>query len=114
MPQQREHDHPETARFKALFDQYEGALFRYALHLAGTEDGARDLYQETWLRVAFRGKGLYHEAGRELDADIERILWLTPGEIRARSSSLRSPMVLRSLEDCLAGNSAPLTLLAEL
>lgn len=69
--------------------------------------------QETYLRAAFTGTGLFHEPGRALDADIERILWLTPGEIRARSDSLRSPMVLRCLDDCLAGCSAPLTLLAE-
>jgi len=69
---------------------------------------------ETWLRVAFAGNGLYHEPGRELDPDIERIVWLTPGEIRARSSSLRSPLVLRCLEDYLAGRSAPLSLLADI
>lgn len=70
--------------------------------------------QETYMRVAFTGKGLYHEPERELDADIERTLWLTPEEIRARSGSLRSPMVLRCLDDCLAGSSAPLTLLVDL
>ena len=70
--------------------------------------------QETWLRVAFAGSGLYHEPGRELDPDIERILWLTPDEIRARSSRLRSPLVLRSLEDYLAGRSAPLALLTDI
>jgi 8-oxo-dGTP pyrophosphatase MutT (NUDIX family) len=70
--------------------------------------------QETWLRVAFAGTGLYHEPERALDADIERILWLTPGEIRARRGSLRSPMVLRCLDDYLAGQSAPLALLADI
>lgn len=69
--------------------------------------------QETYLRVAFAGKGLYHDAGRELDADIERILWLTPEEIRARNGSLRSPLVLRCLDDYLAGNSASLALLGD-
>jgi ADP-ribose pyrophosphatase YjhB (NUDIX family) len=70
--------------------------------------------QETWLRVAFAGTGLYHEPERALDADIERILWLTPGEIRARRGSLRSPMVLRCLDDYLAGQSAPLALLVDI
>lgn len=68
--------------------------------------------QETYLRVVFAGTGLRHDAERELDADIERICWLTPGEIRARSGSLRSPMVLRCLDDYLAGRSVPLELLA--
>lgn len=70
--------------------------------------------QDTYLRVAIAGEGLYHEPERELDADIERVLWLTPDEIRARSNSLRSPMVLRCLDDYLAGSSAPLTLLVDI
>ena len=70
--------------------------------------------QDTWLRVAFAGTGLSHEPERELDADIERILWLTPGEIRDRCDRLRSPMVLRCMDDYLAGMSAPLTLLADI
>lgn len=69
--------------------------------------------EETYLRVAIAGTGLYHEPERVLDADIERTLWLTSGEIRARSSSLRSPMVLHCLDDYLAGRSAPLRLLVE-
>lgn len=68
--------------------------------------------QETYLRVAFAGTGLRHDAERELDADIERICWLTPGEIRAHSSRLRSPLVLRCLDDYLAGRTVPLESLA--
>lgn len=39
----------------ALIAQYEYRLFRYLLYLTGNEESARDLFQETWLRVLARG-----------------------------------------------------------
>ena len=39
----------------ALIGQYEYRLFRYLLYLTGSEEAARDLFQETWLRVLARG-----------------------------------------------------------
>ena len=39
----------------ALITQYEYRLFRYLLYLTGREEAARDLFQETWLRVLARG-----------------------------------------------------------
>jgi 8-oxo-dGTP pyrophosphatase MutT (NUDIX family) len=65
----------------------------------------------TYLRFTFAGSCTGHEADRPLDTDIERALWLSPGEIRRQENSLRSPMVLRSLEDYLAGHAYPLSLI---
>ena len=65
----------------------------------------------TYLRFTFSGSCTSHDPGRPLDTDIERALWLTPGEIRGREPDLRSPMVLRSIEDYLAGQTCPLSLL---
>jgi RNA polymerase sigma-70 factor, ECF subfamily len=39
----------------ALITQYEYRLYRYLLYLTGSADTARDLFQETWLRVLARG-----------------------------------------------------------
>lgn len=39
----------------AVIAQYEYRLFRYLLYLTGSEDAARDMFQETWLRVLARG-----------------------------------------------------------
>lgn len=39
----------------ALIAQHEYRLFRYLLYLTGSEDAARDVFQETWLRVLARG-----------------------------------------------------------
>lgn len=69
---------------------------------------------KTFIRATFSGKGMRHDPDRELDACIERTLWLTPEEIRNRHDRLRSPMVLRSIEDYLAGFRYPLTLLSDL
>ena len=67
----------------------------------------------TYLRVAFSGRGLFHESGRPLDTDIERIVWMTEVEIREQAESLRSPLVLKSIDDYLAGAAYSLDLLAD-
>jgi 8-oxo-dGTP pyrophosphatase MutT (NUDIX family) len=67
----------------------------------------------TYLRVTFSGRGLFHEPGRQLDEDIEGTVWLTAGEIREQGGSLRSPLVLKSIDDYLAGAAYPLALLAD-
>jgi hypothetical protein len=48
-----------------------------------------------------------------LDAGIVRALWLTRDEIAA-SRNLRSPMVLRGIDDYLAGKRSELASLASL
>ena len=69
---------------------------------------------KTFIRVSFAGKGVFHDPACELDSCIERTLWLTPEEIRHQQDMLRSPMVLRSIEDYLAGSAYPLSLLTSL
>lgn len=67
-----------------------------------------------FLRFAFIAKPVRHHATRKLDDGIVRTLWLTPDELRRESSRHRSPMVLRCVEDCLTGQSFPLSLLLHL
>ena len=69
---------------------------------------------ETFIRVTFAGKGLFHDPACELDRCIERTLWLTAEEVRYQPDKLRSPMVLRSIDDYLAGSAYPLSLLKSL
>ena len=45
---------------------------------------------------------------------IERAVWLTPGELRREGARHRSPMVLRCVEDALAGARHPLGLVGHL
>ena len=65
----------------------------------------------TYLRLAFCGTVGEPLPGHALDTGIERTLWLTPDEIRASAARHRSPLVLRCIEDHLAGVRHPLALL---
>jgi ADP-ribose pyrophosphatase YjhB (NUDIX family) len=65
----------------------------------------------TYLRLAFSGDLGALEAGRALDTGIVRTLWMTPDEVRASAERHRSPLVLRCVEDHLAGVRYPLALL---
>lgn len=62
----------------------------------------------TYLRFAFRGTLGAHDPQRPLDAGIVRTLWLTPQEIRASAPRHRSPLLVRCMEDYLAGQRYPL------
>lgn len=62
----------------------------------------------TFLRLAFIGQAGERIAGRTLDAGILRTVWLTPAQVLARRHELRSPLVLRCLDDHRAGQRLPL------
>lgn len=64
----------------------------------------------TYLRFAFAGELGAQQPGRALDQGIVRTLWLTPDEIRASTARHRSPLLLRCMEDHLAGRRFPLDL----
>jgi len=70
--------------------------------------------RKTFLRVAFAGSCRSHEAARELDDGIIRAIWLNRSEIGTLGPRLRSPLVLRCLDDYLAGVRHPLSLLSHL
>ena len=65
----------------------------------------------TYLRLAFCGELGAVQAGRTLDSGIVRTLWMTPEEVRASQARHRSPLVLRCIEDHLAGQRHPLSLI---
>ncbi|RZL06152.1 MAG: NUDIX hydrolase [Rubrivivax sp.] len=65
----------------------------------------------TYLRFAFCGELGDVVPGRTLDTGIVRTLWMTPDEVRASSARHRSPLVLRCMEDHLAGQRFPLALI---
>lgn len=62
----------------------------------------------SYLRFAFCGTAGEALPGRSLDHGILRTLWLAPDEIRALQPRLRSPLVLRCIEDHIAGRRFPL------
>jgi len=81
--------------------------------LVGIYRWRHGLSGETYLRFAFSGTVHDQQAGRPLDPDILRSLWLEHAELRAQASHLRSPLVLRCVEDYLAGRRYPLELLQD-
>ncbi len=68
---------------------------------------------ETFLRFCFAVRCLTHEPERALDPDILRTVWLNRTQLTAEAARLRSPLVLRALDDYLAGQRYPLELLAD-
>lgn len=62
----------------------------------------------TYLRLAYCGELGERDPGRGLDTGIVRTLWMTPDEVRASAARHRSPLVLRCMEDHLAGQRYPL------
>lgn len=70
--------------------------------------------EPNFLRVAFTGRCSQHERDRVLDDGIIRSLWLTREEMQRRASRLRSPMVLRAVDDYLAGQRYRCDLVSEL
>jgi 8-oxo-dGTP pyrophosphatase MutT (NUDIX family) len=66
----------------------------------------------TYYRVCYLAKGIRHHADRPLDTGILRAAWLTRDELAA-STQLRSPLVLKCVEDAIAGQRFPLSLVYE-
>jgi 8-oxo-dGTP pyrophosphatase MutT (NUDIX family) len=68
----------------------------------------------SFLRFAFAGAADNHDPEQPLDRGILRTHWLTRAELVQRQPRLRSPLVLRCIDDYLAGRRHPLDLVAYL
>jgi 8-oxo-dGTP pyrophosphatase MutT (NUDIX family) len=67
-----------------------------------------------FLRVAFSGRCLQHHPERKLDAGIVATHWLSRSELESGAWTLRSPMVLRCIDDHRAGCRYPLEMLSRI
>ena len=67
-----------------------------------------DGHAATYLRFTFCGRHLAPSEPRALDQGIVRTLWLTPDELHQCRARHRTPLVMRSVEDYLAGRRFPL------
>lgn len=65
----------------------------------------------TFIRFAFSGSVSNHDPGRTLDTGIVRADWFDLDEIRKMTYCHRSPLVMKCIEDHLAGKSCPLDIL---
>lgn len=67
-----------------------------------------------FLRVTFVGSCTNHDEKQQLDDGIIRALWMSREELAAQPEKLRSPMVLRCIDDYLEGKKYPLDLLIDI
>ena len=80
-------------------------------HLVGIYTWQHPTKKLTYLRFAFGGELRGYEADRPLDEGIIAARWLTLDEVKATQARHRSPLILRGIEDMLAGQTCPLDLL---
>jgi 8-oxo-dGTP pyrophosphatase MutT (NUDIX family) len=64
------------------------------------------------LRFAFSGKVYDHDPSQPLDRGIVRTHWLSRFDLQNREPRLRSPLVLRCVDDYLSGRRLPLEAVA--
>ena len=69
---------------------------------------------ERFLRVTFCGQHSAHDNALPLDDGIIRALWLSRDELADGGFKLRSPMVLRSVDDYLANIRYPANMFQQL
>ena len=67
-----------------------------------------------FLRFAFCGEVDDHRPAQALDRGIVRATWMTSAELAAQPARLRSPLVMRCIDDFLAGQRMPLDSVAYL
>ena len=77
------------------------------VYMARSRSASQDT---TYMRFAFCGGLGEREPGRALDHGIVRTLWMTPEEIEASAARHRSPLLLQCVQDYLAGQRHPLSL----
>jgi len=63
--------------------------------------------QLTYYRAAFAASPI-RKVSDQLDKEIIEAVWLTYGEIVARRAQMRSPLVIRVIDDYLSGRKLPL------
>ncbi len=70
--------------------------------------------QKSFLRVAFCGSVHDHKAEQSLDEGIIQTIWKTRSQLLQCEHSLRSPMVMRCIDDYVAGKRYPMDMLIHL
>ncbi|MDH1263581.1 NUDIX hydrolase [Pseudomonas sp. GD03944] len=67
----------------------------------------------TYQRICFIARPLRHHPERSLDTDISGITWLTRDELASQPERWRSELVLRCVDDYLAGERGALELVRD-
>ena len=82
-------------------------------HLVGIYTYTAPHNQVTYYRFCYAASPVREVPGAELDQDIIGPVWLSPEELAGRPGEWRSPLVMKCLQDYLAGHRFPLDLVYE-
>ncbi|HET9033952.1 MAG TPA: NUDIX hydrolase [Dokdonella sp.] len=82
--------------------------------LIGVQQWVSSQSGSQFVRFTFAAHPVYHDPSRPLDRGILRALWLDRDEIIAAGDRLRSPLILHSIDDWLAGRHLPLNSVSQL
>ncbi len=74
----------------------------------------KDAASNTYLRVCISGQCIAHDPDQPLDNGIVQALWLSRDELIATRTPLRNSLVLRCIDDYIAGKRYPLALLNDM
>ena len=79
--------------------------------LVGIQLWRHPVHSESYLRFSFCGSCYEHNKSTALDSGIVQVLWLSREELMDSNHKLRSPMVLRTIDDYLEGRRYSLDIL---
>ena len=77
-------------------------------HLVGVHQWTSPRSGSHFVRLTFAARAVAHDPARALDRGIVRALWMSRAELAAEQARLRSPLVLESVDEWLAGRRLPL------
>ena len=69
--------------------------------------------RQQFLRIMYVGKLIEEHIGYDLDDGIDAVHWYSPADLKRRQRDLRTPIVLRCIDDFLAGQRQTGDILAD-
>jgi len=101
----------ESLTDAAIREALEETAYTFApQYLVGVYNWRKEAKDITYLRFVFGGEITGFDPARPLDHGIIGARWLSLEEIRGLEAQHRSPLILRCIEDWLAGKRYPLDL----
>lgn len=105
-------DHGESLLAAVIRETLEESAWSFQPEaLVGIQLWRHPRHDESYLRFSFCGSCDEHDASRPLDKGITQALWLSRDQLLANQHKLRSPMVMRSIDDYVAGKRYSLEIL---
>lgn len=108
-------EHGETLLAAVVREVQEETAWKFQPHaLLGVYLWRNPSSGRGYMRFAFTGSVMDHDAEQPLDRGIVGTHWLSRADLIQREPRLRSPLVMRCIEDYLGGTRMPLETVARL